>query len=100
MDPTLDTIGTSSIDAVTLPSWSGLDDAGSGTTNVASDIFSAAGHLVAAQLNRTALLTSTGAKAQALTNAKAASANSWSWVVVAGVAALAIGAVIWAVKRS
>jgi surface antigen len=78
--------------------WSGLDDLGSTTSNVASSILGGFGNLVTAQLNSTALLTATGAKAKALTNAPTTNPNYWQYFVIAGVVAIAGFAIYKAVK--
>lgn len=79
--------------------WSGLDNLGSSTANVASSILGGFGNLVTAQLNNQALLTTTGKYAKPTTNAPAASANTWGKVLIAGVALLAVVGVIYAVKK-
>lgn len=57
--------------------WSGLDDLGSSTGNVASSLLSSFGNLVSAQLNNTALLTATGKVGASLTAQQLANANAW-----------------------
>lgn len=66
--------------------WSGLDTVGSGVANVGSNVFSAFGNLVSAQINKTALLTATGAVGRSNTAAKTANPNTWKIYVGIGVA--------------
>lgn len=79
-------------------SWSGLDNLGSSTSNVAGNILSGFGNLVTAQLNKTALLTATGAVGRSTTNAPTSNPNIWKYFVVGGVLLVAGFAVFKAVK--
>jgi hypothetical protein len=79
-------------------SWGGLDDLGSSVSNVASNILTSYGNLVAAQVNKTALLTATGKVGRSNTNAPTSNPNMWKYAVGIGVAALALVAVIKAVR--
>lgn len=67
----------SSVNTGSSGAWTGLDSLGSTTGNVASGLLSSFGNLVSAQLNNTALLTSTGKVGASLTAAQLASANAW-----------------------
>lgn len=73
-------------------SWAGLDNVGSGVSNVATNILGSFGNLVSAQINKTALLTATGAVGRSNTAAPTANPNSWKTyalvavVIIAGVA--------------
>ena len=79
--------------------WSGLDKVGSGTANVATNILSSFGNLVSAQINKTALLTATGAVGRSNTAAPTANPNAWKSFVVIGLVIVA-GIGIWhAVRR-
>lgn len=75
-------------------SWSGLDTVGSGVANVASNVLSSFGNLVSAQVNRTALLTATGAVGRSNTAAPTANPNTWKIFLGVGLA-LAVGLVIF-----
>ena len=66
--------------------WSGLDTVGSGVSNVASNVFSSFGNLVSAQINKTALLTATGAVGKSNTAAPTANPNAWKIFLGIGVA--------------
>jgi hypothetical protein len=67
-------------------SWSGLDTVGSSAGNVASNVFSAFGNLVSSQINKTALLTATGAVGKSNTAAPTANPNAWKIFLGIGVA--------------
>jgi len=73
-------------------SWAGLDSVGSGVSNVATNVLSSFGNLVSAQVNKTGLLTATGAVGRSNTAAPTANPNAWKTyaliavVIVAGVA--------------
>lgn len=69
--------------------WSGLDDLGSGVANVGSSVFSAFGNLVSAQINKTALLTATGAVGRSNTAAPTANPNAWKTYLVIGLVVVA-----------
>jgi hypothetical protein len=69
--------------------WSGLDDLGSGVANVGSNVFSAFGNLVSAQINKTALLTATGAVGKSNTAAPTANPNAWKTYIVIGLVIVA-----------
>ena len=69
--------------------WSGLDDLGSGVTNVASNVFSAFGNLVTAQVNKTALLTATCAVGRSNTAAPTPNPNAWKTYLVIGLVVVA-----------
>lgn len=75
---------------ITEPSsaWSGLDTVGSGVSNVASNVFTSFGNLVSAQINKTALLTATGAVGRSNTAAPTANPNAWKIFLGIGVAIL------------
>lgn len=78
--------------------WSGLDDLGSSVSNVGSNVFSAFGNLVSAQINKTALLTATGAVGRSNTAAPTPNPNVWkTYVVVALVIVAGIG--VWHAVR-
>jgi hypothetical protein len=78
--------------------WSGLDDLGSNVSNVGSSVFSAFGNLVSAQINKTALLTATGAVGRSNTAAPTANPNAWkTYVVIALVIVAGIG--VWHAVR-
>ena len=66
--------------------WAGLDTVGSGVANVASNVFSAFGNLVSAQVNKTALLTATGAIGRSNTAAPTANPNAWKIFLGIGIA--------------
>ena len=66
--------------------WSGLDTVGSGVANVAGNVVSAFGNLVSAQINKTALLTATGAVGRSNTAAPTPNPNSWKIFLGIGVA--------------
>jgi hypothetical protein len=69
--------------------WAGLDTVGSGTTNVASNVLSSFGNLVSAQINKTALLTATGAVGRSNTAAPTANPNAWKTYLVIGLVIVA-----------
>jgi hypothetical protein len=69
--------------------WSGLDTLGSGVANVGSNVFSAFGNLVSAQINKTALLTATGAVGRSNTAAPTANPNAWKTYLVVGIVIVA-----------
>lgn len=69
-------------------SWAGLDDVGSGVGNVASNVLSSFGNLVSAQINKTALLTATGAVGKSNTAAPTKNPNAWKIFAGIGVAIL------------
>jgi|SRR6185437_9614753 len=96
VDPSTGTNGNTGDPA---SSWSGLDSLGSSVSGVGSSILSSFGNLVSAQINNQALLTSTGALTQPLTNAPTANANVWSKVMIGGLVLAGIVAVVWAVKK-
>lgn len=77
--------------------WTGLDTLGSTTGNVASGLLQSFGNLVSAQVNRTALLTSTGRVGASLTAAQLANANKWQHYVMAAVllAGVGVGLYVW-----
>ncbi len=77
--------------------WSGLDSLGSNTGNVASGLLSSFGNLISAQLNNTALLTSTGKVGASLTAAQLASANAWhKYLMIALLlAGVGVGIYVW-----
>jgi hypothetical protein len=70
--------------------WSGLDNLGSGVANVGSNVFSAFGNLVSAQINKTALLTATGAVGRSNTAAPTKDPNAWKNYVVIGIVIVAV----------
>jgi len=78
--------------------WSGLDNLGSGVVNVGSNIFSAFGNLVSAQINKTALLTATGAVGRSNTAAPTRNPNAWKTYVVIGLVIVA-GIGVWHALR-
>ena len=67
-------------------SWAGLDTVGSGVSNVATNVLSSFGNLVSAQINKTALLTATGAVGKSNTAAPTANPNAWKIFLGIGVA--------------
>jgi hypothetical protein len=69
--------------------WSGLDTVGSGTTNVATNVLSSFGNLVSAQINKTALLTATGAVGRSNTAAPTKNPNAWKTYLVIGLVIVA-----------
>lgn len=69
--------------------WSGLDTVGSGTSNVATNILSSFGNLVSSQINKTALLTATGAVGKSNTAAPIANPNAWKTYLVIGLVIVA-----------
>ena len=83
---------------VNLPSsdpssaWSGLDTVGSGVSNVAGNVFSAFGNLVSAQINKTALLTATGAVGRSNTAAPTRNPNAWK--IFAGIGVAIVGGIV------
>lgn len=79
--------------------WSGLDTVGSGVANVGSNIFSAFGNLVSAQINKTALLTATGAVGRSNTAAPTANPNSWKIFLAIGLAIVGGVVLYHAVKK-
>jgi hypothetical protein len=79
--------------------WAGLDTVGSGVANVGSNVFSAFGNLVSAQINKTALLTATGAVGRSNTAAPTANPNGWFLYVGLGVAIVAGIAVFHAMRK-
>jgi len=80
--------------------WSGLDDLGSGVANVGSNVLSAFGNLVSAQINKTALLTETGAVGKSNTAAPTANPNAWKTYVVIGVVIVAAIGLFHAWRKS
>jgi len=80
------------VQADSSSSWAGLDTVGSGVSNVATNVLGAFGNLVSAQVNKTALLTATGAVGRSNTAAPTRNPNAWKTyalvavVIVAGVA--------------
>ncbi len=74
--------------------WSGLDDVGSGVANVATNVVSSFGNLVSAQINKTALLTATGAVGRSNTAAPTPNPNAWKTYVVIGLVIVA-GIGLW-----
>lgn len=78
--------------------WSGLDTVGSSVGNVAGNVFSAFGNLVSSQINKTALLTATGAVGKSNTAAPTANPNAWKIFVGIGVAIVG-GIVLFHVVR-
>jgi hypothetical protein len=70
-------------------SWAGLDNVGSGVSNVATNVLSSFGNLVSAQINKTALLTATGAVGKSNTAAPTANPNAWKTFLLAGLAIVA-----------
>lgn len=97
-DPVLQDI---SFDPSTLPTqdvnigsdpstaWSGLDTVGSSTSNVATNILSSFGNLVSSQINKTALLTATGAVGRSNTAAPTTNPNAWKTYLVIGLVIVA-----------
>jgi hypothetical protein len=79
--------------------WSGLDTVGSNVGNVASNVFSSFGNLVSAQINKTALLTATGAVGRSNTAAPTANPNVWKIFVGIGVAIVGGIVLFHAVRR-
>jgi|SRR5579872_737429 len=79
--------------------WSGLDTVGSGVANVGSSVFSAFGNLVSAQINKTALLTATGAVGRSNTGARTPNPNGWKLYLGIGLALVAGLAIFHAVRR-
>lgn len=81
-----------SVQADSSSSWAGLDSVGSGVSNVATNVLSSFGNLVSAQINKTALLTATGAVGRSNTAAPTANPNAWKTfalvavIIVAGIA--------------
>lgn len=77
--------------------WGGLDTLGSTTGNVASGLLASFGNLVSAQVNQTALLTSTGRVGASLTAAQLANANAWQKYVLYAVllSAVGVGLYVW-----
>ena len=69
--------------------WTGLDDLGSGVSNVATNVLTSFGNLVSAQVNKTALLTATGAIGRSNTAAPTPNPNAWQTFLLVG---LVIGA--------
>jgi hypothetical protein len=69
--------------------WSGLDTVGSNTSNVATNILSSFGNLVSSQINKTALLTATGAVGRSNTAAPTANPNAWKTYLVIGIVIVA-----------
>ncbi|MGH8209891.1 MAG: hypothetical protein ACRETD_02965 [Steroidobacteraceae bacterium] len=69
--------------------WAGLDTVGSGTANVASSVLSSFGNLVSAQINKTALLTATGAVGKSNTAAPTANPNAWKTYLLIGIVIVA-----------
>lgn len=80
--------------------WSGLDTLGSNTSNVGSNVFSAFGNLVSAQINKTALLTATGAVGKSNTAAPTTNPNAWKTFVVIGLVIVAGVAVFHAWRKA
>lgn len=79
--------------------WSGLDTLGSSVGNVGSSLLSSFGNLVSAQLNQTALLTSTGKAGVSLTAAQQASANAWRNYLMIAFLLAGVGVAIYVWKK-
>lgn len=79
--------------------WAGLDTVGSSAANVGSNIFSSFGNLVSAQINKTALLTATGALGRSNTAAPTANPNTWKLFVGIGIAIVGGIAIFHAVRK-
>jgi hypothetical protein len=79
--------------------WSGLDTVGSSVSGVASNVFSSFGNLVSAQINKTALLTATGAVGKSNTAAPTKNPNSWKIFLGIGVAIVGGLLLFHAVRR-
>lgn len=77
--------------------WGGLDSLGSTTGNVAQGLLSSFGNLVSAQLNNTALLTSTGRVGASLTAQQLANANAWRQYLMIALllAGVGVGIYVW-----
>lgn len=77
--------------------WSGLDTLGSTVGNVGSGLLASFGNLVSAQLNHTALLTSTGRAGVSLTAQQQANANAWrKYLMIALLlAGVGVGIYVW-----
>jgi hypothetical protein len=86
-----------SVDTGSTGAWNGLDSLGSNTGNVASGLLSSFGNLISAQLNNTALLTSTGKVGASLTAAQIASANAWQKYLMIALllAGVGVGIYVW-----
>jgi len=93
--PQADTIQTNDPQSA----WAGLDTVGSGVANVGSNIAGAFGNLVAAQINKTALLTATGAIGRSNTAAPTRNPNTWKLFVGLGLAIVAGIAIYHAVRK-
>ena len=74
------------VQADSSSSWAGLDSVGSGVSNVATNVLSSFGNLVSAEINKTALLTATGAVGRSNTAAPTANPNAWKIFLGIGVA--------------
>lgn len=94
--PSADT--TAAVNASASSQWSALDDLGSSASGVAGNILGGFGNLVTAQLNATALMTATGAKNKALTNAPTSNPNAWQYLIIGGVVLVAGFAVYKALR--
>ena len=80
-------------------SWAGLDNVGSGVSNVATNVLSSFGNLVSAQINKTALLTATGAVGKSNTAAPTRNPNAWKMYALVAVVIVAGIAVFHSVRR-
>jgi len=78
--------------------WSGLDTLGSSVSNVASSVLTSFGNLVSAQVNKTALLTATGAVGRSNTAAPTANPNTWKIFLAIGLV-LVGGLLVWKVVK-
>lgn len=86
-----------SVNTGSTGAWSGLDDLGSTTGNVASGLLSSFGNLVSAQLNNAALLTRTGKVGASLTAQQLANANAWRQYLMIALllAGVGVGIYVW-----
>lgn len=87
------------VQADSSSSWAGLDTVGSGVSNVATNVISSFGNLVSAQINKTALLTATGAVGRSNTNAPTKNPNAWKTYALVAVVIAAGVAVFHSLRR-
>ncbi len=80
--------------------WSGLDDLGSSTSNLASNILSAAGNLVTAAINQKVQQTTDQTSTGSLTAAPTTNPNAWRTVLLVGVVDAVLVGVVLIVKKA
>ncbi len=80
--------------------WSGLDDLGSSTSNVASSILNSAGSLITGVINAKVQQTADQTQAASLTAAPTTNPNAWRTVLLVGVVAAVLIGVVIIVKKA